>query len=188
MRYQDSYNIAPPFDSYFSRSRALFRPRFISLRLGFRNAKPNQRAVVRSVSWSIAEPRSFLFSWSLVPLSSRTHSRDPATRGEEVEGRFRTGLADRLVLPEVIVELESFSQSPGGRNSIEKGNKMCWSIPVATGLSVGKKREAIGNAPDSRAMVTESTATLTSGQASFDTSISFASRWSGINAMRTRSS
>jgi len=158
MRYQDSYNIAPPFDSYFSRSRALFRPRFISLRLGFRNAKPNQRAVVRSVSWSIAEPRSFLFSWSLVPLSSRTHSRDPATRGEEVEGRFRTGLADRLVLPEVIVELESFSQSPGGRNS------------------------------DSRAMVTESTATLTSGQASFDTSISFASRWSGINAMRTRSS
>jgi hypothetical protein len=42
-----------------------------ALRLGLHNAKPSQRAVVRSVSWSIAKPRSFSLLLVLVNSLAR---------------------------------------------------------------------------------------------------------------------
>lgn len=70
MRCQGSYNEVPPFDSYSSRSPALFRLRLIALRLGLRKrqTKPNEPSCVSFPGRSL----NFLYYFSPPQLTCTT--------------------------------------------------------------------------------------------------------------------
>lgn len=96
-------------------------------------------------------------------------SESLATGGTLLPGGSRTRGTGRAAL-----RADSAAAAPCISDG-NKSDKMGWSMAAAAGSLAGERPLAIGDAPDSRAIVTECTTLLRDGQTSFESSTSLVS-------------